>query len=119
MTHQEQIGQEEASEYFAMQEYFERPRDVKCLMCGGQLNGTQDELERIGWLLNRNGEFCPKDAMYGKDIHELGFDLVYQYGRYAKTLESVIEAQEDFLRLTNGSKETSSVASGTVPALAS
>ena len=54
----------EASEVFAMQEYYERTHDVKCLMCGGQLTGTQDELERLGWRLHRNGEFCPADLKY-------------------------------------------------------
>ena len=57
----------EASEVFAMQEYYERTHDIKCLMCGKRITATQDELERGGWLLNRHGEFCPKDTQYGNN----------------------------------------------------
>lgn len=54
----------EASEYFAMDEYFNRTHDVKCLMCGKRITATQDDLDRLGWSLNRNGEFCDKDKQY-------------------------------------------------------
>lgn len=59
LTVAEQAEYQEWAEAAARQEFEERTWGVKCRLCGCIARDTQKNLEARGWLLKREGEFCP------------------------------------------------------------
>lgn len=55
--------QDDPEAYYAEHERAMRPRNVTCYACGRTGTGSQMDLEKRGWVLNRQGEFCERETV--------------------------------------------------------
>lgn len=55
----ENDAEREEYDAYAEQEYYERPYEVNCKVCGTTDHASQAQLQAKGWALGGHGEFCP------------------------------------------------------------